>query len=203
MATFNPNDYIMKLQGKEYLPVQARLLWLRTMHPDAVLQTELLEFKNGEYALFKATITIPGRGSATGHGSEDPKGFRDYIEKAETKAIGRALGALGFGTQFTDDFDTPVTATNEVRVVDSPVERKTTVVRQEIQPSPQTTVVLGKADKPAEKPNTKERLRKQADRLGTKRLQDQSQIMFNVNSSSLLTPDQVEQLIAWAESQEN
>ena len=101
MATFNPNDYIMKLQGKEYLPVQARLLWLRTMHPDATLQTELLEFKNGEYALFKATITIPGRGSATGHGSEDPKGFRDYIEKAETKAIGRALGALGFGTQFT------------------------------------------------------------------------------------------------------
>lgn len=195
MATFNPNDYMMKLQGKEYLPVQARLLWLRTMHPDADLRTELIEFKTNEYALFKATITIPGRGSATGHGSEDPKGFRDYIEKAETKAIGRALGALGFGTQFTDDFDTPIGPNNDMRIVDSPVERKTVVHKDG-----QTTVTPGSS--PA-KDDIKIRLQKQVDRLGAKRLKDQSQVMFNVDSAGKLNNDQMAKLAEWAEQQEN
>ena len=42
----------------------------------------------------------------------------DYIERAETGAIGRALAALGLGTQFSgDEFD------ERHRIVDSPVER--------------------------------------------------------------------------------
>ncbi|HKG29607.1 MAG TPA: hypothetical protein VKB01_10775, partial [Thermomicrobiales bacterium] len=39
---------------------------------------------------------------ATGYGSETASDFPDFIEKAETKAIGRALNALGYGAQFGD-----------------------------------------------------------------------------------------------------
>jgi hypothetical protein len=57
---------------------------------------------------------------ATGHGSETARDFKDYIEKAETKAIGRALAALGFGTQFAPDIDD---GSSIGRVVDAPVSR--------------------------------------------------------------------------------
>ena len=39
-------------------------------------------------------------------------------EKAETKAVGRALAMLGYGTQFAPELD------EGERIVDSPVERK-------------------------------------------------------------------------------
>ena len=41
-----------------------------------------------------------------------------------SKALGRALAALGFGTQFTEDFD--FAEGDPARVVDSPVDRSTT-----------------------------------------------------------------------------
>ncbi len=50
-------------------------------------------------------MVLPSGGRATGYGSEAQGDFADYIEKAETKAIGRALAALGYGTQFALDFD--------------------------------------------------------------------------------------------------
>jgi hypothetical protein len=53
-------------------------------------------------AIFKATVTVPSGGKATGYGSESASDFPDFIEKAETKAIGRALNALGYGAQFGD-----------------------------------------------------------------------------------------------------
>jgi hypothetical protein len=37
---------------------------------------------------------------ATGYGTEMKADFTDYAERAETRAIGRALALLGFGTQF-------------------------------------------------------------------------------------------------------
>jgi len=56
-------------------------------------------------ALFRARVSVPGGGTASGWGSETADDFGDYIEKAETKALGRALAALGYGTQFCEDFD--------------------------------------------------------------------------------------------------
>ncbi len=42
-----------------------------------------------------------------------------HLEKAQTKSLGRALAAVGYGSQFTDE------EFNEgERIVDSPVERK-------------------------------------------------------------------------------
>ena len=97
--TFRASRYLTKLDGKDYLEVKWRLLWLRTEHPDAVIATELVKHEVG-MALFKARITLPDGAEATGWGSETINDFGDYIEKAETKALGRACAALGYGTQF-------------------------------------------------------------------------------------------------------
>jgi hypothetical protein len=101
---FDAGKYLTNLNGRDYLEVKWRLLWLRTEHPDAVIETELVKHGGG-LALFRARAAIPGAGIATGWGSETADDFGDYIEKAETKALGRALAALGYGTQFCEDFD--------------------------------------------------------------------------------------------------
>jgi len=106
------------VSGKEYLEVKWRLVWLRSEHPDAIIDTELVAHQNN-HAIFKAYVKLPGGGSATGYGSEDSQGFGDYLEKAETKAIGRALAALGYGTQFCGDFDYGAVGG---RVVDAPTQ---------------------------------------------------------------------------------
>lgn len=113
---FDPSRFLTLVSGKEYLEVRWRLVWLRSEHPDAVISTELVDQRQ-DWAMFKATVSIPDGGMATGHGSEDALGFGDFIEKAETKAIGRALAALGYGTQFCGDFDFGAAIG---RVVDSP-----------------------------------------------------------------------------------
>lgn len=105
MARFDPTKYLTKVGRADYLEVRWRLVWLREEHPDAIIDTEQIILTD-QLSVFKATIEIPnGGGSATGHGSETPGDFRDYLEKAETKAIGRACAALGYGTQFADDFE--------------------------------------------------------------------------------------------------
>jgi len=107
-ARFDPTPYLRQLRGRggggEYLDVKWRLLWLRTEHPDARIVTEHVQIEPS-MAIFKATVTLPSGGVATGYGSETPGDFGDYIEKAETKAIGRALNALGYGAQFREPGD--------------------------------------------------------------------------------------------------
>jgi len=120
---FDASKYLMKLKGKDYLEVKWRLLWLRTEHPDAIVSTELMAREDG-YALFKATVKIPGGGEATGWGSETKQDFGDFVEKAETKGLGRALAALGYGTQFCDDFDfNKGEQAEKMKVVDAPAEK--------------------------------------------------------------------------------
>ncbi len=115
--TFDPRRFVTRVGGADYLEVKWRVYWLRTQHPDAIISTEMISHENS-VAVFKAHVSIPGGGSATGWGSEGYDDFRDYLEKAETKALGRALAALGFGTQFTPDFDF---AEGQEKVVDAPV----------------------------------------------------------------------------------
>ncbi len=118
---FDPSKYLTKVGGSDYLEVKWRLVWLRQRHPDAVIETTLAEH-TGDSAIFRAVVSIPGGGSASGWGSESMSDFRDYIEKAETKAIGRALAALGFGTQFCPDFDFESGGAGRLKVVDSPID---------------------------------------------------------------------------------
>ena len=104
---FDPTPYLRQLHvpgrggGADYLDVKWRLLWLRKEHPDAEIVTELVQH-DPQMAIFKATVSVPTGGKATGYGSETASDFPDFIEKAETKAIGRALNALGYGAQFGD-----------------------------------------------------------------------------------------------------
>lgn len=115
---FEPAKFLSKVNGSDYLEVKWRLVWLRDRHPDATVETELVSHEEN-IAVFRARVAIPEGGTATGWGSESAGDFRDYLEKAETKAIGRALAALGFGTQFCPDHEFGAAAG---RVVDSPVK---------------------------------------------------------------------------------
>lgn len=116
---FNPADHMIPLKGKDYLQVAWRLVWFREEHPDWAIVTSILE-SDVDHAIFRAVICDEnGVQKCTGHGSESKRDFGDYLEKAETKAVGRALAMLGYGTQFT------ATELDEgERIVDSPVSRK-------------------------------------------------------------------------------
>ena len=116
---FNPNDHMTNLKGKDYLQVCWRLVWFREDHPDWGINAECVE-QDENHAIFKATICDEnGIQKSAGHGSETKKDFNDYLEKAETKAVGRALAMLGYGTQFAgSELD------EGERIVDSPIERK-------------------------------------------------------------------------------
>src|SRR5216684_3029483 len=143
---FNPNDHVMQIKNRngsaDYLPVQWRLVWFREHCPEGSIETEMLhldldreteeegyawnnEARRSEkvikrangLAVFRATVKDGKGGIATGTKSEKAASFPDYIEKAETGAIGRALAALGYGTQFAPELN------EEHRIVDAPVNR--------------------------------------------------------------------------------
>lgn len=113
---FNPAEHLMNLKGKQYLQVMWRLVWFREEHPLWNIDTKLEQLTDTN-AVFSAKISDEtGAQKASGYGSECDKDFRDYIEKAETKAIGRALAMLGYGTQFAPELD------EGDQIVDSPVQ---------------------------------------------------------------------------------
>ncbi len=149
VRTFNPNEHLIQLKSRngisDYLPVQWRLVWFRSLCPEGVIETEMIHFDpdreteeevyswNNEtrrsekvvkrangFVVFRAAIKDGKGGMATATKSERAASFGDYIEKAETGAIGRALAMLGYGTQFTGD-----ELNEEHRIVDAPVDRGT------------------------------------------------------------------------------
>lgn len=96
----------IKVQGgKEYLPVAARMLWFRQDHPDWSIVTEAVVIDGDKhYAIFRASILdTDNRVIATATKKEDVKGFGDYVEKAETGSVGRALAYAGYGTLSDED----------------------------------------------------------------------------------------------------
>jgi hypothetical protein len=125
--------YVAPLNGRgDYLEVKWRLLWLRYADPRADVLTHLVKLGSGR-AVFKAIVKLSAGGSATGWGDESSDDFRDFLEKAETKAVGRALGALGFGTQFSGlEYELAPAA-----LADTPVEGFTLPGRGSQAPTPQ------------------------------------------------------------------
>lgn len=114
---FKPHEHLMDLKGKEYLQVMWRLVWFREDKPLWCIDTKLEQLSD-THAVFSAKIYDEnGAQKSAGYGSESVKDFKDFIEKAETKAVGRALAMLGYGTQFAPEMD------EGERIVDSPVER--------------------------------------------------------------------------------
>lgn len=115
---FNPKEHLMDLKGKDYLQVMWRLVWFREEKPGWCIDTKLEQLTDN-HAVFSAKVYDEnGVQKSAGYGSESVKDFRDFIEKAETKAVGRALAMLGYGTQFAPEMD------EGERIVDSPVQRK-------------------------------------------------------------------------------
>lgn len=115
---FNPNEHLMSLKGKDYLQVMWRLVWFRDEKPLWSIDTKLEQLTEN-HAVFSAKICDEnGVQKSAGYGSESVKDFRDFIEKAETKAVGRALAMLGYGTQFAPELD------EEGRIADSPAQMK-------------------------------------------------------------------------------
>jgi hypothetical protein len=151
---FDPKPYLMDLKGKKYLQVAYRILWLNETTPRFSLETELVKESEWEdkgrrvrEAVFKAVVTIyDDAGEVVKHvvgwGSETSTDFGDFREKAETKAIGRALALAGFGTQFAvADFDegedtSPVDGTKGPNLADSPVKPKAKPPAPKLAPKP-------------------------------------------------------------------
>lgn len=107
--SFDPKAHLIRVQGGQmYLPVAWRLVWFREQHPEWGIATEAVEINHEQkYAIFRASIfNENGRLIATATKREDVRGFGDYIEKAETSSVGRALAMCGYGTQFCgSEFD--------------------------------------------------------------------------------------------------
>lgn len=173
----------MKLKGKDYLPVQGRMVWYRdenTENTKVRILDKIVDREKG-FAYYELELTDSKGNVEVGVGSETLKDFGDFIEKAYTKAYGRALAALGYGTQFAPEFD------EGERIVDSPSMKHAA--------PPETP-----ANKPADNMITKDqmqeiaRLMKDAglDSVGMRAMTKQ---MFNKEQSVLLTQEEASLLI--------
>jgi hypothetical protein len=193
-TVFEPARYLSRLNGKDYLEVKWRLVWLRDRHPGANVDTQLVELTEDK-AVFKATIEIPEGGRATGYGSETERDFRDFLEKAETKAIGRALAALGFGTQFCDDHNF---GASEGRVVDAPVSQPGRAQPRDSAPAPARAPVAPPRQEPAQTgriaAGQQQAIIRMCDELGYT-TEDRIAADFNKGSLSMLTQEEAGDLI--------
>lgn len=107
--TFEPKDHIRKVEyrrkdgtllTREILDTGPRLAWFRSDHPVDEGWGVITECVNLDEsgAFYRAQILdAQGRVVAVGHRFVSSKDFGNYNEKAETQAIGRALGAAGYG----------------------------------------------------------------------------------------------------------
>ncbi|CAN5561755.1 hypothetical protein BH23CHL2_BH23CHL2_26190 [soil metagenome] len=124
---FNPNEHLRVFERRQrqldgsyktvkvdYLDVKWRIVWFRTEHPNGSISTRLMSEPGVSPAVVQATVTLENGVTATGFGQCGEDDWSDWLEKAETRAIGRALALLGYGTQFCEEFDEIIS--------DSPVE---------------------------------------------------------------------------------
>jgi hypothetical protein len=133
-STFDPMKYMLKLpktkkvalgngQVKwekteaDYLPVAARIAWFRKDHPYWSIITKVERLADKAVIMKAIVKDMTGTTIAIARKRETEVGFPDYIEKAETGAVGRALAMCGYGTLQAPEFD-------EVnRLADAPVEK--------------------------------------------------------------------------------
>lgn len=113
------DSQLIELQGKAYLKVPGRIEKFREAHPNGVISTELISTE--PRIIVRASIHgNDGTLIASGYGTAPMQGMSSWkgreIEKAETAAVGRALGFAGYGTlaAFEDD--------DRDNLADAPVE---------------------------------------------------------------------------------
>lgn len=95
----------VNIKGKEYVPVQERIMAFRKVYPEGFIITDLLSNENG-ICIIRAEvgkraasgdIQILGTGIAYEKETSSYINKTSYIENCETSAVGRALGMAGFG----------------------------------------------------------------------------------------------------------
>ena len=106
---------MLNLKGKPYLQVAHRLVWFREESPDGTIDTEIISVTDSSAVITAKVYDNTGRLLASGTKKETADNFPDFIEKAETGAIGRALAVAGYGTQFEPEFD------EAERLADAPI----------------------------------------------------------------------------------
>ena len=99
----------------DYLPFAPRIAWFRKEHPDWSIITKAIQSANKAVVMKAVIKDATGRVIATARKKETEIGFPDYIEKAETGAVGRALAMCGYGTLQAPEFD------EGERLADAPV----------------------------------------------------------------------------------
>lgn len=143
---YHPEEHLMAVRrgaDPNYLNVAQRLVWFirdqRAMIAAGLATTSFivnveqvtLDREHG-FAEFRAFVRDVLGNEATEVGSESVKDFPDFIEKAATKAKGRALAALGYGTAFAPELD------EGERIVDTPRQpQRPPQQPQRPQPQPQ------------------------------------------------------------------
>lgn len=127
----NKDKMITVRGGGQYLKARDRIVWMRgepEQHPDWTIDTMSEEIIRGElkgknsvvggYARVRANIyDETGRLIASGVKTEFSERFMDFVEKAETGAIARALAVAGYGTEAALDLDEGLEAD---RIADAP-----------------------------------------------------------------------------------
>lgn len=125
---------LMKLKGKDYMMVAHRIVWFNEEAASFDMQSEYLVLTE-ERAVIKAVVRLYDKDGkllkqGIGTKSETKKDFPDFIEKAETGAIGRAITMMGFGTAYAlADLD------EGQRIIDSPITN-------DVRTAPQKPTVL-------------------------------------------------------------
>lgn len=110
------NDLIQPIlfKGKEYVEVKERVIAFRRVHPLGQIITELsftTNYVNCEASIYDEKNVL----LAKGH-SRELLNTQYAFEKAETSAIGRALGFCGFG------ISTSIASAEDMENVDKPSE---------------------------------------------------------------------------------
>jgi hypothetical protein len=85
LSAFEPTRFLTKVNGRDYLEVKWRLVWLRSQHPEARIETELVHHDPNS-AVFRAQVTISGSvGNRLGRESSDD--FHDFLDKARRRRL--------------------------------------------------------------------------------------------------------------------
>jgi hypothetical protein len=106
--TFDPRDHIRQLEdGREYLDLKWRIVWLRSQEPDASIESQIVATSEDE-VVCRSTISLRSGASVTAHGSAQRSENDQPVEAAENRATMRALASLGYGAEYADDDDVAI-----------------------------------------------------------------------------------------------